>query len=65
MAMLRCACGNGSDIWGELWWVGGRHRWVYFDDENQSETYSEMIDNCPRCGTRLERENLTLLHPVR
>ena len=19
-------------LWGELWWVGGGHRWIFFDD---------------------------------
>jgi hypothetical protein len=33
MAALRCPCPQGSKIWGELWWTGGKDRWVFFDDE--------------------------------
>jgi hypothetical protein len=38
MAALRCACEQGTDIWGEVWWVGDRHRWLFFDDGKMSET---------------------------
>src|SRR5687768_10401589 len=41
MVMLRCPCQQGSDVWGEFWWTGGGHRWVFFDDDERSETYAE------------------------
>jgi len=31
MVALRCPCGGEHEIWGELWWVGGKHEWVYFE----------------------------------
>jgi hypothetical protein len=65
MAPLRCPCQQGTDIWGELWWIGGEHRWVFFDDDKRSETYAEQVEHCLRCGKQLQRKNLTLMHPVR
>ena len=65
MALLRCPCQKGTDIWGEFWWVSGGHQWVFFDDGNTSETYAEQITRCPGCGKQLERKNLTMMHPVR
>jgi hypothetical protein len=65
MALLRCPCQQGTDIWGEFWWVSGGHQWVFFDDEKSSETYAEQVEHCPGCGTQLERKNLTMMHPVR
>ena len=65
MALLRCPCQQGTDIWGEYWWVSGGHQWVFFDDEKTSETYAEQVEYCPSCGTQLERKNLTMMHPVR
>jgi hypothetical protein len=58
MAALHCPCQQGIDIWGEVWWVGGQHRWVYFDDEKTSETYAKQIMHCPGCGKTLERKEL-------
>jgi hypothetical protein len=58
MAALRCSCEQGTDIWGEVWWVGGSHRWVFFDDGKMSETYAEQITHCPGCGKTLERKEL-------
>ena len=58
MAALRCPCEQGTDIWGEFWWVSGSHRWVFFDDGKMSETYAEQITHCPGCGKRLEHEEL-------
>jgi hypothetical protein len=34
MAALRCLCEQGT----EVWWVGGGHRWVFFDDGKMSES---------------------------
>jgi hypothetical protein len=65
MAALRCSCQQGIDIWGEVWWVGGEHRWVFFDDEKTSETYAEQVERCLGCGRRLERKDLMATHPAR
>ena len=43
---------------GELWWIGGKHEWVFFDDLETSETHAEQITHCPACGRRLERKGL-------
>jgi hypothetical protein len=59
MAALGCSCQQGTPIWGELWWVGGaQHRWLFFDDEKSSETYSEQITRCRGCGRTLEHKEL-------
>jgi hypothetical protein len=58
MAALHCPCQQGIDIWGEVWWVGGQHRWVFFDDEKTSETYAQQITRCPGCGKTLERTEM-------
>lgn len=50
--------------WGEVWWVGEEHRWLYVGDEKTSETYSEQITRCPSCGRLLERKNLRALSSV-
>ena len=65
MAVLRCPCGKDHTLWGEFWWVGEEHRWVFFDDDEASETYAEQVEHCPGCGNQLERKNLTIMHPVR
>ena len=44
--------------WAEFWWTRGKHDWVFFDDRETSETYTERITHCPTCGKRLERKNL-------
>jgi hypothetical protein len=56
MVMLRCPCQQGPEVWGELWWTGGEHRWVFFDDDRSSETYAEQVEHCPACGRRLEQK---------
>ena len=58
MAALRCSCEQGTDIWGEVWWVGDRHRWIFFDDGKTSDTYAERITRCVGCGKTLERKEL-------
>lgn len=65
MVVLRCLCGQNHALWGEFWWVGGEHRWVFFDDDETSETYAEQVERCPRCGEQLERKSLTIVHSVR
>ena len=40
MASLVCPCARGGDLWGEFWWVGREYKWVFFDDDNTSETFS-------------------------
>jgi hypothetical protein len=64
MAALRCSCPQGTDIWGEFWWVGGGYQWVFFDDEKTSETYAEQITCCPGCGRPLERKELRAVESV-
>jgi hypothetical protein len=46
MAALRCTCEQGTNLWGEFWWIEGEHRWVFFDDEKTSETYAEELTLC-------------------
>ncbi len=57
MARLYCPCEQQYPIWGEFWWTG-KYAWVFFDDREWSETYTEQLAQCPACGHRLERENL-------
>ena len=47
MVLLRCPCQEKHKIWGELWWVEGKHEWVFFDDLETSETHAEQITHCP------------------
>jgi hypothetical protein len=61
MVALRCPCGGEHEIWGELWWVGGKHEWVYFDDLETSETHAEQVTHRPGCGRQLERRNLKIV----
>jgi hypothetical protein len=61
MVVLRCLCQQEHKIWGELWWVGGKHEWVFFDDLQTSETHTEQITHCPACRRRLERRNLKMV----
>jgi hypothetical protein len=58
MTALHCPCQEKHKIWGEVWWVGGKHEWVFFDDLKTSETYVEQITHCPACHRQLERRNL-------
>jgi hypothetical protein len=58
VAWLYCPCEQQCQIWGEFWWTGGKYTWVFFDDRERSETYTDQITQCPTCGQRLERENL-------
>jgi hypothetical protein len=64
MAMLACSCTQGGDIWAEFWWVGREYRWVFFDDDETSETYAEQVTHCPGCGTPLERKNMKTVSPL-
>jgi hypothetical protein len=38
--------------------VDREYRWVFFDDDETSETYSEQVTHCPGCGRPLERKGL-------
>ncbi|MCA1719031.1 MAG: hypothetical protein LC781_20130 [Actinobacteria bacterium] len=62
MAELYCSCEQQHQIWGEFWWVGGKYggkyEWVFFDDDQISETYAEQLTHCPSCAMRLERMEL-------
>ena len=66
MAALHCSCEQKRRIWGEFWWVGEKHEWVFFDDQDWSETYAQRVTHCPACGRRLERKNLVqgVTHPA-
>ena len=39
--------------------MGGKGRWVFFDDLETNETYAEQVEHCPTCGRLLERKNLS------
>ena len=41
----------GAGSVGELWWTGGEHRWVFFDDDRSSETYAEQVEHAPRAAS--------------
>lgn len=56
MAALVCPCPRRNSIWAEFWWVDRQHRWIFFDDDEASETYAEQITNCPGCGRFLDRK---------
>lgn len=58
MTALYCSCEEKHSIWGELWWVGGKHEWMFYDDVKTSGTYTKGIVRCPACGRWLERKNL-------
>jgi hypothetical protein len=58
LAALLCPCEREHKIWGEVWWVGGKHEWIFFDDLETSETHGEQLTHCPGCGRRLERRKL-------
>ncbi len=38
VAALYCSCEQKPQIWGEFWWVGEKHDWIFFDDRETSET---------------------------
>jgi hypothetical protein len=63
MAALRCTCEQGTNLWGEFWWIEGEHRWVFFDDEKTSQTYAEQLTHCRGCGRSLERKALRATTP--
>lgn len=58
MAALNCMCEQGNEIWGEIWWVGEKHEWVFFDDLATSKTRGERLTHCTGCGRQLERKDL-------
>jgi hypothetical protein len=51
MAVWACSCARGGDIWAEFWWVDRGYRWVFFDDDEASETYAEQVTRCPGCAS--------------
>jgi hypothetical protein len=61
MVVLYCRCPGEHRLWGELWWVEGKHRWVFFDDLQKSETYAEQVTYCPTCGRLLDRKGLRMM----
>jgi len=58
MATLVRPCARGGDLWGEFWWVGREYKWVFFDDDESSETHTEQVTHCPGCGRPLDRKTL-------
>jgi hypothetical protein len=54
---LYCSCEGQHPIWGEFWWVEGKYQWIFFDDQERSETSTERLIQCPACGQRLKRMN--------
>jgi hypothetical protein len=54
---------KAQKLWGEFWWVEGKHQWVPFDglgtSDTYADTYAEKMEHCPACGQRLERKNLS------
>jgi len=46
MVVLYCPCPERHRLWGELWWAGEEHRWIFFDDLQNSETYAEQVEYC-------------------
>ncbi len=61
MGALYCSCEQKHQIWGEVWWVGEKNNWVFFDDRETSETYTEQLTHCPACGQWLELKNLKVV----
>ena len=60
MVALLCRCEHRHEFWGEVWWVGREHAWVFYDDFKRSGTRRERLTSCPGCGERLERRNLAV-----
>jgi hypothetical protein len=52
---------SSTPIWGEFWWVEGKYKWVFFDDQIWSKTYTETLTHCPDCAQHLERRNLDMV----
>jgi len=42
--------------WRKARW--SKYEWVFFDDKEWSETYTQRLIYCPACGQRFERMNL-------
>jgi hypothetical protein len=64
MVVLYHPCPKWHRLWGELWWGEDGHRWVFFDDLETSDTYTEQVEYCPACGRLLKREGLRMIGPV-
>ncbi len=66
MAALFCSCEQKRQIWAESWRVGEKRGWVFFDQQDWSETYARRLTRCPACGRRLERKHLleTVTYPA-
>lgn len=60
MATLYCRCKKKHRVWAEFWWKPeeGRHGWIFWDDDSQSETFKERVTRCPACGEQLRRKTL-------
>ena len=58
MVALYHPCEQRHEFWGELWWVGDGHRWMFFDQRKTSNTHAESVTRCPSCARSLERSNV-------
>jgi hypothetical protein len=58
VVVLYHPCPERHRIWGELWWMEGEYRWIFFDDLRTSDTYAEQVEYCPACERPLERKVL-------
>ena len=53
----------GYDLWAEEIPEADRFRvWACFDDEEQSDTYTQQIGRYPGCGARLNAQALSAAH---
>jgi hypothetical protein len=60
-AALRCLC--GYTILCEVRWEGERlGTLVFFDGEQASKTFQELVKSCPGCGEQLELIMLLAKH---
>jgi hypothetical protein len=51
MAALHCTCEQKHQIWGEFWWTGGKHNWIFFDDKETSEPTPSGSRTAPRAAS--------------
>jgi hypothetical protein len=64
MAALVRPCEKKHKTWGEVWWVGEKYEWVFFDGLRTSEIYGEQLTHCPACRRKPKRRNLKLVGRV-
>ncbi len=61
MAIFYCTCEQKNRVWAEFWWKPEEFNyvWVFFNDDDRSETHGQSITDCLGCGERLHRKMLT------